>query len=176
MLYEIQSEEPLTILLKTFREVGGVIDYVLIGGIFPERDLSSSACHTECAIFTIETACARYRSQDKGPESRRESGKIQGEHVDPADFFAPGYLWIPTDEIEAFPYFSQEEKAFYQADRNVRLHQGIGYGFHNYHHAFCYTPYGLARYGKDIQELSGQEQNSSFLISIRNCLVIKEKH
>lgn len=174
MLYEIQPEKPLATLLKTFREVKGVIDYVLIGGISSEQDPQSYECHKKGAVFTVEAACTRYRSREKGPASRREPDNIQGKLIYPTDFFAPGYTWIPIDEIATFPRLSEEQRAFYQASRNVQLYQGMGYYFHNYHYAFRYTPHGLARYEDVIQKLSEQEVEQLFS-EINNALFGDEK-
>ena len=162
-MHEVQPDGRLADLFAIFKEVGGVIDYVLIEGIHSEQDSTSYTLHREGAILTVEAACTRYpRSQDKGPASRREPDNIQGEQVSSSDFFAPGYVWIPIDEISTSPYLTEEQRAYEPTDPNVRLHRGLGYGFANYHHAFRYTPYGLVRYGEDAQKFTRQEAEQLF--------------
>lgn len=147
MLYEIYPTGLLATLLSTFKDVGGKIDYILTGGIPPEISADSYKLHKIAAGFTIETATTRYlRSKTKGPASRRDSENARGISITPTEFFAPGYIWIPIEEIATFPHFTSEEVASYQINWNVQLHKGIGYGFKNYHHAFSYPPYALARY------------------------------
>lgn len=163
LLYEVQPMGQLANLLATFKEVGGIIDYVLIGGLLPEDVADVYTFHHMAASFTIEAVTTRYpRSREKGPASRREPEKAQGTLIPPTEFFAPGYVWIPLQDLATFPHFTQEEREMYQTDWNVRLHNGMGYGFHNYHHAFRYPPYGLARYGEEIQELPETEQEHLF--------------
>jgi hypothetical protein len=124
MPHEIQPTGPLLTLLKTFSEVGGRLDYVLIGGLSPSQFASVYALHKAAAAFTIESSTMRYpRSKVKGPDSRREPEKAQGTALSPIDFFAPSYPGVPFKNIITI---TREER-----EQCIR----------DYYYAFNYPPY-----------------------------------
>ena len=143
MPYEIHPSEPLATLFRTFKEVGGMIDYVLIGGITPEEFADPYAFHKIAAGFTIEAAILRYpRSQERGPASFREPDKAEGKQITPAEFFAPGYIGIPF-EVSAYLTAEELEVERLKLDQDVFSNGEIGQFMHNHHYAFSYPPYNL---------------------------------
>ena len=81
MLYEIYPSERLLALFNVFEEARGEINYVLVGGLFPEEFTSSYTFHKATAAFTIEAVTTRpryLRFSEKGPTSRREPEKAEG--------------------------------------------------------------------------------------------------
>jgi hypothetical protein len=135
--YEIQPMGLLSSLLSDFREAGGVIDYVLIGGMFPAEFADVYAFHRQAAGFTLEAATARYpRSSIVGPTSWREPEKAEGKQIMPADFFAPGYLGLPFELDRNL--FQKEQKRFrLEPDKSMT-------SWGKYYSAFSHPPYTLS--------------------------------
>jgi hypothetical protein len=141
-MYEIQPTGELARLLEIYKQIGGIVDYVLIGGISLEQSVETSLVHRAAAPFTIETAAKRhpfFRGQQTS--LRMEPDKAQGKPIDLDEFLAPGYYWVKIEDIPTFPYFSPEKKQSYLADPRIQRHGGLGYYSQNYHYAFSYPPY-----------------------------------
>jgi hypothetical protein len=169
MLYEIYPTESLAALLKTFKEVGGVIDYVLVGDISPGDFADTYAFHKAAAGFTIEAVSSRYpQSLEKGPASRREPEKAEGIQITPEEFFAPGYSGIPFELTRTLSR-KQLEKERLKLDPNIFSPGVTGKYLNNYHAAFSYPPYhfqGLVDHEEERlfpninRELFGNDENA----------------
>lgn len=85
-MYEIQPTGELRTLFDIFYHSGGVIDYVLIGIDNTEpTEVALHDLHKDAAIFTVQTATARYLDDEEIP--RIEPEKAEGTPVEPYTFF-----------------------------------------------------------------------------------------
>ncbi len=168
-MYRIPLAETLAPLLRTFKQWGGLIDYIQMG---EEKSILSEAPseqHRAAAVFTAQTvtdAHIRYRQecfheqeaevktvwpwlteytlfridQRKGTDIR--PAEMDGQQIIPREFFAPPILWVGRDEVDKLPSWWDANVFVAGLERNNEDGCFIATG--SYPYAFRKTPYGLS--------------------------------